>query len=203
MTDLATPVAPAGSHDDGPRVALATASDASLVSAIAERRHDAFTELYRRHGAAVAGVARTLFGAGRAEEVVQEVFLRLWDEPGRFDPARGPLRAYLSMQVRGRGVDAIRSDASRRAREAGDVRPHRGAGADVEAAALAQVRAVEARRLVEALPERERIAIILAFYGDCSYRQVAGLLGEPEGTVKARIRSGLSRVRAQLPDDRG
>jgi len=96
-------------------------SDAQLVTSIARYSEVALAEAYRRHGGAVFGLARrVLQNATEAEDVAQEVFLRLWNEPDRFDPTRGSLRSFLLAQAHGRAVDAIRSSNSRRARESRD-----------------------------------------------------------------------------------
>jgi len=93
------------------------ASDAALVVAIARYHQDALAEVYRRHAGAVFGLARRLLSERTlAEEVVQEVFLRLWNDPERYDPSRGTLRSYLLAQTHGRAVDLRRSEGARRAR---------------------------------------------------------------------------------------
>src|ERR1035438_3206748 len=97
------------------------ASDAQLVTSVARYSEIALAEVYRRHGGAVYGLARrVLNNATEAEDVTQEVFLRLWNQPDRFDPARGTLRSFLLAQSHARAVDAIRSLNSRRARESND-----------------------------------------------------------------------------------
>lgn len=94
---------------------LTTASDAVLVVAISRYRQDVLAEAYRRHAGAVFALARRLlFDAAIAEEIVQEVFLRLWNGPEKFDPERGSLCSYLLAQCHGRSVDQLRSDTSRR-----------------------------------------------------------------------------------------
>src|ERR1019366_706223 len=97
------------------------ASDAKLVTSIGRYNEVALAEVYRRHGGAVYGLARrVLSNAADAEDVTQEVFSRLWNQPDRFDPARGSLRSFLLAQSHARAVDAIRSLTSRRLREAKD-----------------------------------------------------------------------------------
>ena len=92
--------------------------DVGLVIAIARYNPDALAEAYRRHAGAVFGLAqRMLWERGTAEEMVQEVFLRLWEHPERFDRARGSLRSFLLMDTHARCVDRIRADARRRDRE--------------------------------------------------------------------------------------
>jgi RNA polymerase sigma-70 factor (ECF subfamily) len=96
-------------------------SDAQLVTSIARYSELALAEVYRRHGGAVFGLAqRVLSNQTEAEDVTQEVFLRLWNFPDRFDPGRGSLRSYLLTQSHGKAVDTIRSLNARRAREVRD-----------------------------------------------------------------------------------
>ena len=94
---------------------LHAASDANLVVAIGRFRAEALEEVYRRHAGAAFGLAqRILNDRSLAEEIVQEVFLRLWNDPERFDPARGALRSFLLAQVHGRSVDLVRAESARR-----------------------------------------------------------------------------------------
>src|SRR5579872_6812723 len=93
------------------RVDVSYASDASLAIGVARCQEDALAEIYRRHVGVLLGLARrVLVDQHISEEVVQEVFLRLWRRPERFDPERGWLRAFLLAEVHGRSVDVIRSD---------------------------------------------------------------------------------------------
>src|ERR1700722_3031715 len=106
-------------------------SDAQLVTAVARYSEVALAEAYRRHGGAVYGLARRVLNStAEAEDVTQEVFLRLWNQPDRFDPGRGSLRSFLLAQSHARSVDAIRSLNSRRSREAKEAR--RTANADYD-----------------------------------------------------------------------
>jgi RNA polymerase sigma-70 factor, ECF subfamily len=174
-------------------------SDATLVVAIGRYRQDALAEAYRRHAGAVYGLARRLlFEAALAEEVVQEVFLRLWNNPDRFDSDRGTLRSYLLAQTHGRSVDLLRSESARRTREERQARETAEAGYDVEHEVWDLATAEGVRTAMGRLPEPERRAIQLAYFGGHTYRDVALMLNEPEGTVKSRIRSGLKRLRTEL-----
>lgn len=178
---------------------LAGASDASLVVAIGRFHQEALAEAYRRHAGAALGLAlRILADRALAEEVVQEVFVRLWNDPERFDPGRGSLRAYLLTQVHGRSVDLVRAETARRDREARDARRGVEAGYDLEREVWELTLAEQVRAALGALSEAERQAIELAYFGGHTYREVAVLLGEPEGTVKSRIRTGLARLRVGL-----
>ena len=178
---------------------LRLASDAQLVVGIGRFRNDALAEVYRRHAPALFGLSRRIL-AGRdlAEEVVQEVFLRLWNQPDRFDPDRGSLRTYLLTQTHGRSVDVIRAEASRRAREERDARLTVEGSYDLEREVWDLTQAEQVRAALSQLTDGERRAIELAYFGSHTYREVAVLLREPEGTVKSRIRSGLSRLRGAL-----
>ncbi len=180
---------------------LATASDATLVVAIGRWRQEALAEAYRRHAGAVFALARRLLADPTlAEEVVQEVFVRLWDAPDRFDPERGSLRSYLLANGHGRAVDLIRSESSRRAREEREHRARAEAGYDLEHEVEDLVVADEVKGALAALPADERRAIELAYFAGHTYREVATLLAAPEGTVKSRIRSGLKRMQGSLVD---
>src|SRR3954465_2167445 len=176
-------------------------SDAALVTAVGRWRNDALAEIYRRHAGAVYALARrVLHDVTDAEEVVQEVFLRLWNAPEKFDPARGSLRSYLLAQTHGRSVDLLRADTSRRRREQRDVRQTAEAGYDLEHQVWDLAVAERVHAAVSDLPELERRAIELAYFGGHTYREVADMLGAPEGTVKSRIRTGLSRMREALAE---
>jgi RNA polymerase sigma-70 factor (ECF subfamily) len=178
---------------------LPDASDAALVVSIGRYHDDALAEVYRRHAGAVYALARRLLSDRTlAEEIVQEVFLRLWNDPDRFDPDRGSLRSYLLAQCHGRSVDLIRAESSRRRREEKELTLAAEAGYDVEHEVWDIAVADRVRSALNGLPDGEREAILLAYFGGHTYREVADLLGTPEGTVKSRIRVGLKRMRGDL-----
>ena len=173
-------------------------SDFVLVVAVARRDQAALAELYRRHGGSLFCAAlRVLSVREMAEEVVQDVFQRLWSSPERFDPERGSLRAFLLAQCHGRAVDIVRSESARRRREEYDANLNE-APSLVEDDVLDFVMAEEVRGAVAALGGAEREAISLAYFGGHNYVEVASLLDIPEGTAKSRIRSGLARLRSAL-----
>ncbi|MEO7804986.1 MAG: sigma-70 family RNA polymerase sigma factor [Actinomycetota bacterium] len=186
----------------GTETAFSQASDSALVVAISRWEQSALQEAYVRHGGGILALARRVTGdRGLAEDVVQEVFVRLWYEPQKFDPERGSLRTYLMTNCHGRSVDMVRSETARRAREAKEGRaavsetyePQR----EIEAASDAK----QVREVLGALPEPEREAIELAYFGGRTYREVAGLLNVAEGTIKSRIRAGLRKMRNSLAEE--
>lgn len=180
-------------------IELDSASDAMLVVAIARWHEPALAEVYRRHGGAVTALARRVLGSqAGAEDVTQDVFVRLWERPESFDASRGSLRSFLLAVAHSRSVDLLRSHSARRAREERDARTVATDGYDIERHAWDLHLNDQVRKAVTGLPDGERKAIELAYFAGRTYREVAAILAEPEGTIKSRIRTGLGRLRRAL-----
>ncbi len=182
-------------------------TDAALMVAIGRSDHGALEEVYRRHGGAASAVARHVTGnPDIADDVVQDVFVRLWERPARFDAGRGSLRAYLMVETHGRAVDRLRADAARRRREERDrMMSPDGLPYEEELARWELMLNTHLRDALDTLTDGERSAIELAYFGGHAYKEVASLLGLPEGTVKSRINRGreeLTRLllRAKQPE---
>lgn len=180
---------------------LEAMSDAALVVAVGRWHREALAEIYRRHAGAVFGLARQVVGSeDLAQDVVQEVFLRLWDRPERYDPERGSLRSYVLADCHGRSVDLVRSERARKQREERDARLTAEGGYDIDRELWDTVVGEHVRQALRLLSDRQREAIHLAYFGGHTYRDVAAVLGEPEGTVKSWIRTGLARLRTELAE---
>ena len=178
------------------------ASDGTLVTGISRYDQDALAEAYRRHGGAMFGLAmRLLRDRTLAEEITQEVMLRLWNSPEKYDAERGTLRSYLLAHIHGRSIDLIRSESSRRTREEREARlATANSGKSLEEEVWTMAVSEHVKDALTDLSDGERQAIELAYFGGHTYREVAQILGEPEGTVKSRIRSGLKRLRGSLTE---
>ena len=178
-----------------------SAGDGALVVAIGRWQDAALAEVFRRHSGAVHGLARrVLASTALADEVTQDVFLALWRQPETFDVSRGALRTLLLTKTHSRAVDLVRAEEARRAREGRTASDRAGAGYDLEHYVWDLAVAEHVKTAVGTLPATERQAIELAYFEGLSYRNVAARLGEPEGTVKSRIRSGLRRLRELLTE---
>jgi RNA polymerase sigma-70 factor, ECF subfamily len=176
-------------------------SDAQLVAFIAGSSELALAEAYWRHGGAVCGLARQVMNnSAEAEDITQDIFLRLWNRPKSFDPARGTLRSFLLAQSHSRAIDAVRSRSARTMREAKDSGRSRSSIYDVQYEVWDLVLTDQIGQALEQLSSEERRAIELAFFEEYSYVAVAQMLEQPEGTVKSRIRNGMRKMRAILLD---
>jgi RNA polymerase sigma-70 factor (ECF subfamily) len=173
----------------------AAAHDRILVSRMGDGEERALGELYDRHGGVAYAVAYRVLGlrAG-AEEVVMEVLAQAWREASRFDPARGSVASWLVTMARSRALDAARSSPRR-------TRPTPPASAPAAAShgeVAASERSLVVREAVAQLTPAQREAIELAFYGGLTQSEIAERLQAPPGTVKARLRLGMQKLREAL-----
>jgi len=175
-------------------------TDVSLVARIAVGDERALQIVYERYSPLVYGLAkRVTASTAFAEEITQEVFVYLWQNPDRFDAERGTLRAFLGAVTHRRSVDEVRRNTRRVARE--DRVGQDASSLDVldigEGIERSQT-AERVRAAVLSLPEQQREAVLLAYFGGCTFRQVAERLGIPEGTAKSRLRLGLGKLAGLL-----
>lgn len=185
------------------------ASDVDLVRSVVEGDHAALDELYARYGRIVYSLARRIIvDGGLAEDVTQEVFLALWRDPGKYDPSRGPFGTWLLSLTHHRAVDSVRREEAvrrrrTRAAEEGASLALTNAPLAVADAALGGVRGERVREALHTLPESQREALTLAYFGGYTQREVAAITGAPLGTVKTRMLAGMRRLRGELATEAG
>jgi RNA polymerase sigma-70 factor (ECF subfamily) len=168
------------------------ADDTALITAIRSGDESAMATLYDRYSSVVYSVAlRVLGDTGTAEDVLQDVFMQLWRNPGVFDASRGNLGAWLAVITRNRSIDALRKRRPEQDFEdvVLSVEPDLATEAD-RARAREKVRAT-----LSAMPDGQRKALELAYFEGLTHTEIAAKTGEPLGTIKTRIRAGLLSLR--------
>lgn len=179
---------------------LAHLSDEAVLALIARSDEQALAELYRRFGPLAYGLAfRILRDDALAQDAVQEGFLAVWRSAGRFTAERAKPSTWLLTLVHRRAVDLVRREERRRTEP---LQPET-EPADTEAADEAEL-ATQRQTIREALrqlPPEQREAIELAYYGGYTQSELADRLGQPLGTIKSRMFTGLARLRDELGED--
>lgn len=190
---------PRVSHDPSHRHRL---RDDELVQRVAEGDRAALGALYDRYGRQAYTLARRICGDDvTGEDVVQEVFITLWHNPRRFDPARGSFAGWLLTIVHHKAVDSVRRESVIRRHTAASVEGDDwsaplGPGADH--AALGALDAGHVRKALGELPSEQRRMLALAYFGGYTQREVAAMTGVPLGTVKSRMFTGIKSLRSVL-----
>ena len=176
---------------------------AALVVRIRAGDRRAVDELYQLFGRQAFALARRiLLDDGLAEDVVQDVFLSVWRDPHAYDRARGSFSSWLMAMVHHKAVDAVRREESHRRRQsrAEDdlalTAPT--SGHDVEDEAWSRLVSERVRTALGTLPDAQREALTLAYYGGYTQREVAALTRAPLGTVKTRMLAGMRRLKEEL-----
>jgi RNA polymerase sigma-70 factor, ECF subfamily len=179
----------------------ASAVDRALLARIARQDETALAALYDRHARVLYALALRIVGDRElGQEVLQDTFLRCWKGAEQYDPDRGHVVAWLMGVTRHRAIDLLRSRPHQaRLREGGPLpAPDRlAAPREPDAANTVLLRRAMTAALA-ALSPAQRQAIELAYYGGLTQTEIARVQGEPLGTVKSRMRSGLERLRAAL-----
>ena len=176
-------------------------SDADLAVALAAARQDALAALYDRYGRLAYSVALKVLGdPGRAEDAVQESFLKLWNNSARFDAARGSLRSWLMITVRNRSIDYLRGRAAheRDERELLPAVESAGPSSDVWREVSQSLERSAVREALASLPSEQRQAVELAYFGGYTSREIAGMTRVPVSTVKGRMRLALEKLGSYL-----
>jgi len=178
---------------------LAHLSDEALVALAARSEQSALAELYDRYGRPAYGLAlRILRDDSLAEDAVQEAFLAVWRTAARFVPEKGKASTWILTLVHRRAVDVVRREQRRRADSLEQAPEPGGGGADEEAWLRLQRERVQAA--LKQLPHQQRAALELAYYGGFTQSELAERLGQPIGTIKSRMFTGLTRMRELLGD---
>jgi RNA polymerase sigma-70 factor (ECF subfamily) len=188
------------------RLSTPAPSDEALAARVAQRDPAALTALYDRYARPIYTLAAHLLGPAEAEEVVQDVFLRLWHKADQFDPDRSRFGTWLMAVARHRVLDELRRRGDRRRAQTADeidrvlarvVDP----SVDLEADAWRREWGDRVRRALGTLPEDQRRVLVLAYFGGLSQSALARQLGWPLGTVKKRVRLGLQKLRTALAQE--
>src|SRR5438445_12246499 len=177
---------------------LAHLSDEALVLLAARSQQGALAELYDRYGRPAYGLAlRIVRDEALAEDAVQEAFLGLWRTAARFVPERGKASTWILTLVHRRAVDLVRREERRRT----DALEHATEPESldtVEEEAWLRLQRERVQDALRKLPDQQREAIELAYYGGFTQSELAERLGQPLGTIKSRMFMGLGRVRGLL-----
>jgi RNA polymerase sigma factor (sigma-70 family) len=182
------------------RTDLTHLSDEAVVALVARQDEEAFAELYDRLGRSAYGLAlRILRDESLAEDAVQEAFLVVWRTAARFVPERAKASTWVLTLVHRRAVDLVRRQERRRA-EPLEAAPHVGTDAADEQAWL-RLRRERVQTALSRLPDPQREAIELAYYGGFTQSELADRLGQPLGTIKSRMFTGLARLRELLQEE--
>jgi RNA polymerase sigma-70 factor (ECF subfamily) len=189
-----------------PRPDLRVLADEDLMALVHDGDARAFEVIFDRHGDVAFSLAYRMCGRrSMAEDIVQEAFLSLWRSGVRYDRARGSVRSWVLGVVHNRAIDAFRRESVRITRTVGDEdiaermpAPDR---TDTEVERRDEARQV--RTALRDLPADQRQVIELAYFGGFSHSQIAEMLKLPAGTVKGRMRLGLTKLRITLADPAG
>jgi RNA polymerase sigma-70 factor (ECF subfamily) len=177
--------------------------DDQLVELVAQRDAGALEALYERYGRPAYSLARRILtDETLAQDVVQEVFLSLWRNAGRFDAGRGTVATYLLSMTHHRAVDVVRREENLRRWRTSDegLEFEPDPKARVEDQVEASERRAEVRAALDELPAAQREALLLAYFGGYTQREVSALVGVPLGTVKTRMAAGMRKMKASLQD---
>ncbi|GAC1670556.1 MAG: sigma-70 family RNA polymerase sigma factor [Candidatus Dormibacteraceae bacterium] len=176
-------------------------SDPDLAAGLAAGNQDALAELYDRYGRLAYAVALRVIGdQGRAEDVVQDAFLKLWSNADRFDVERGSLRTWLITAVRNRSIDTLRGRGAHERQER-ELKPDlqaTGPTSDPWREVSLSLERTAVREAMDSLPLEQRQTVELAYFGGFSQREIVDMIGVPLSTVKGRMRLALEKLNSCL-----
>lgn len=174
--------------------------DASLVVRVAEGDATALESLYQRYGRVTYSLARRILADDQlAQDVVQEVFLTVWRDAIKFDSSRGQVSTWVLTMTHHKAVDSVRREENlRKRREPADVLEFHDSGVSVDEDVWSGMRRDRVREALVQLPDVQREALGLAYFGGYTQREIAKLTDTPLGTVKTRMLAGMRRMRGSL-----
>ncbi len=172
-------------------------ADEDLISLVENDDPEAFAVLYDRHSRPAFSLAYRLMGERQAaEDLVQEVFLRVWRSTGSYRAERGSLRTWILSIVHHRGIDLIRSTASRkRTRDKVEASAEKSQPSEAFSEAWRSSQREEVRQALQTLPSEQLKVLELAYFSGYTHVEIADLLDLPLGTVKGRMRLGLKKIK--------
>jgi RNA polymerase sigma-70 factor (ECF subfamily) len=193
-------------------VTLRFPADDELIARLRQHDETALAALYDRYSRPAFSLALKLVGSAElAEDVLQEVFLKLWNRPEMYAPERGRFLPWLLGVVHHRSIDALRSQSTETRRRIGGEGEELALGRAADPAHLAdpaehvvvglEVQAVQ--QALQRLPREQQEALVLSLIGGLTHTEIAERLGEPLGTIKTRLRLGLRKLRATLAAEDG
>lgn len=188
------------------QVDLLTLADEDLMQLVHDGEARAFEVIFDRHGSAAFSLAYRMCGRrAMAEDVVQEAFLSLWRSGARYDHARGSMRSWVLSVVHNRAIDAFRREVVRDNRDVHDdgIAEQMPSAQRTDTEVERRDEAQQVRSALSELPKDQRQVIELAYFGGFTHMQIAEMLRLPPGTVKGRMRLGLTKMRLALGDPAG
>ena len=193
--DLPNPNVEASRSSHRPTENMNEADDMGLLTRIQSGDQEAMAALFDRYGTMVYSVAfRVLRDAGEAEDVMQEIFVQVWKNPGAFVSGRGSLGGWLVVVARNRSIDMIRRRRPTEPVELFALPSSTNLAREAERNALLE----KVRGVMGSLPDEQRRSVELAFFEGLSHSEIAEKTGDPLGTVKTRIRLALTTIRKAL-----
>ena len=182
-----------------------TATDGELIRRIVQQDEAALGELYERYSRLVYSVAYHMVGSrALAEEITLDVFTRVWQKAHTYRPERAQVSTWLTSMSRYRAIDELRREGVRPEKDSvawAEVNREPQSGHNPESAASLHLQQQRVRRAINQLPESQRKALALAYFGGQTHREIADTLQEPLGTVKTRIRSAMKKLRFLLREE--
>ena len=179
-------------------------ADEDLMQVTGDSESRAFAMIYDRHSGPAYSLAYRILGSrGAAETAVQETFLTVWRTRSRYKPERGSVRTWVLGISHHRAIDVLRRNVVhvRRQQAATQAQDRHLEGERTEVEVVRREEAPEVRGALEELPPAQRRVLELAYFGGFTHSEIAGMLEEPMGTIKGRMRMGLQKLRMELAGD--